>query len=63
MRPERPAPEGGLLEGVPAVPGDEVLHRVGVEQDRAGEQRQLGQVVEVVVGDHVLELEAPCGAG
>ena len=58
-RPEGAAEEGGLLERVAAVPRHEVLHRVGVEQDRAGQQGQLGQVVEVIVGDHVLDPERP----
>ena len=42
---------------VAAIPGDEKFHRVGVADDRAGEQNDLRHLVDVLRRDDVLQLE------
>ena len=46
------------LVGVGAVPGEEQLHDVAVEDDQAGRQHHLAHVLQVAVGDEVLPAEA-----
>ncbi len=48
--------EEGLVR-VPAVPGHEVLHEVAVAHDHGGHEHHLGHVLQVTVGDDVLEVE------
>ena len=42
---------------IAAVPGDEKLHRVGVADDRAGQQNDLRHLVDVLRRDDVVQLE------
>ena len=57
VRPERAVQEREELVGVPAVPGGEELHRVGVADHRPGHEHDLRHVVEVPERDDVLEAE------
>ena len=55
--PERAVLEGEQLVGAAREPGDEELQGVGVTHHRAGEQHDLGHVVQVLHGDDLLEAE------
>ena len=59
VRPERAQPERALLRLDPAVPRDEVLGAVRVTHDDRGQQDEPRHVLEVVVGDVLLEAEDP----
>src|SRR3954453_8330441 len=47
--------ESEALEIVAAVPGDEKFHRVGVGDERSGEQDDLRHLVDVLRRDDVLQ--------
>src|SRR5438067_9943968 len=48
IRTEYSIPEREPLVGVAAVPGHEKFHRVGVSDERSGEQNDLRHVVDVL---------------
>src|SRR5207249_6781436 len=54
---ERAIPECGALGGVAAEPGDQILGHVREADDRAGQQAQLGEILEVMDGDDFFQLK------
>ena len=47
--------KGVDFKGVAAVPRDKELHRVGVTDQGSGEQNDLAHVVDVLVGDQIVQ--------
>src|SRR6202011_6238965 len=57
IRTEDPVPKGEPLVSVAAVPRDEKFHRVGIADERPGQQNDLRHLVDVLRRDDVVELE------
>ena len=57
VRAEHAVPESEALVLIPAVPGDEEFHGVGVGDDRAGEQDDLRHFVHMLRRDDVVQFK------